>query len=364
MSASEFNATQLEAKVQLEYASFKLAVDFKVPLKGVVAIYGPSGCGKTTLLRCLAGLEKASYGEVTIGDQVWQNDKMFVRPHERSVGFVFQDGGLLAHLTVAENLNFGRKRAAQALDEKQCRDVISLLGLEPLLTSRPAELSGGEAQRVAIGRALFLNPQLLIMDEPLASLDSLNKDKILSHLDQLKQQADQPMIYVSHSASEISRLADYVIVMDQGEIQYHGTIETVAARQDSPFYQAQQPFSVLFGQVVDPCNQFKLSVIDVDGDQFMVPDLALEQGRTARLHIDAKDVSLALSRSQDSSILNIFKASVVTIEQLAHCGHCLVKLSLAQSELLALISQYSCEQLSLAPGSVVFAQIKAVSILK
>ncbi len=195
--------------------AFSLDADFSAPERGVTALYGPSGSGKSTLLRCIAGLERMR-GSFSVKGEVWQDQTRFLAPHRRPVGFVFQEPNLMAHLSVQENLLFGFKRAKArrvAVD-----DVVALLALGPLMRRSTTRLSGGERQRVAIGRALLSQPELLLLDEPLSGLDREAKAEVLPYLERLHEGLAVPMIYVSHDAAEIARLADHLLVMREGRI--------------------------------------------------------------------------------------------------------------------------------------------------
>ncbi len=216
----------LRIALTLHRPEFALAIDLNLPLKGITSIFGPSGSGKTTLLRCVAGLEQAS-GTVQIGNAVWQDSTagIFMPTWQRDVGVVFQEASLFEHMTVRQNLEYGVKRvskpnAAAALDE-----AIALLGIGHLVGRWPQSLSGGERQRVAIARALATQPSILLLDEPLSSLDIRRKKEILPWLEQLHTQLSIPVLYVTHSLEELSRLADHVITLDSGQIGMHGSVQ-------------------------------------------------------------------------------------------------------------------------------------------
>ncbi len=194
---------------------FTLDADFSAPERGVAALYGPSGSGKSTLLRCIAGLERMR-GSLSVKGEVWQDRKRFLPPHRRPVGFVFQEPSLMAHLSVQENLLFGFRRSK--VRRVAVDDVVALLALGPLMRRSTTKLSGGERQRVAIGRALLSQPELLLMDEPLSGLDRDAKAEVLPYLERLHESLAVPMIYVSHDAAEIARLADHLLVMREGRI--------------------------------------------------------------------------------------------------------------------------------------------------
>ena len=206
----------VSARFEGRLGAFRLDAAFDLPARGITALVGPSGAGKTTVLRCLAGLERLE-GRLVVGGEVWREAGLFVPPHRRAVGYVFQEASLLPHLSVRANLAFGLRRvrgaASTALDE-----VVDSLGLEPLLARAPDKLSGGERQRVAIGRALLNQPRLLLMDEPLAGLDAESKAEILTYLQRLHASLAIPALFVSHDAAEVARLADRVLVMRAGQI--------------------------------------------------------------------------------------------------------------------------------------------------
>jgi molybdate transport system ATP-binding protein len=206
----------IEARFSGRLGGFQLDAAFSAPGRGITALVGPSGSGKTSLLRCIAGLTRLP-GRLWVGDQIWQDERRFLPPHRRAVGFVFQEPSLLPHLTVRRNLMFGfdrsRERTRIGLDE-----VVGLLGVEPLLHRATQQLSGGERQRVAIGRALLSQPDLLLMDEPLSSLDADSKAEILPFLERLPKALSIPILYVSHDLSEVARLADHALVMQAGRI--------------------------------------------------------------------------------------------------------------------------------------------------
>jgi molybdate transport system ATP-binding protein len=196
--------------------SFRLDAQFAIAPSGITALSGPSGSGKTTLLRCIAGLTRMT-GELLVAGEVWQDARLFRPTHRRPVGVVFQEASLLNHLSVRGNLLYGAKRTP-AKAEISFDDVADLLGLGALLDRMPANLSGGERQRVALGRALLSQPKLLLMDEPLSSLDAAAKGEILPYLERLHSNLAIPALYISHDAGEIARLADQVLCMREGRI--------------------------------------------------------------------------------------------------------------------------------------------------
>jgi len=217
--------------IQLELArpEFKLSVDLNLPAKGITAIYGASGSGKTSLLRCVAGLEKPNQCVIEIAGQYWQNDtkNIFLPTWQRSIGYVFQEPSLFAHLTVQQNLEFGLKRVKTQTAQSALNTAINLLELGLLLKRKPHALSGGERQRVSIARALATSPLLLLLDEPLASLDIPRRLEILPWLETLRDELHIPMLYVTHAIEEVLRLADHVVVLEQGKVAGFGIPKAV-----------------------------------------------------------------------------------------------------------------------------------------
>lgn len=218
----------IELRYQLTRTDFDLNVNEQLPASGVTALYGHSGCGKSSLLRCIAGLEQPKQAYLQINGEVWDDsEKQVCLPtHKRQIGYVFQEASLFDHLSVMKNLTFGAKRSGKLEAQNALDQAVELLGIETFLSRMPESLSGGERQRVAIARALAVCPELLLMDEPLASLDIRRKREILPFLERLHQELEIPVLYVSHSPAEVRRLADYVVIMDKGTVIASGNIET------------------------------------------------------------------------------------------------------------------------------------------
>ena len=354
----------LSIGIKIEYANFKLQVDTQIPLLGITAIFGHSGSGKSSLLRAIAGLEPAAQGRVRFKQQIWQDHAQKVATHLRPLGFVFQDSSLLSHLTVEQNLRYGWKREVNAVNESEFTEICELLGIEHLFTRQSDSLSGGERQRVAIAQALVLKPQVLLMDEPLASLDRKRKQEILCYLEKLPGKFKIPILYVSHSADEVTRLADQIIVMENGEIHSQGDIRSILSQGAIQDSMREDPFTLLFGEVHQASNQYGLTEVLVVGETIRMPRQDVHEGQKIRLHLNAKDISLSLVEPQQTSILNVLNAQVVQIDEVQNSGQALVRLKFKQNELIAKISQYSCQQLCLMPGKSVFAQIKAISVVQ
>jgi molybdate transport system ATP-binding protein len=224
----------IHARFRLPYPAFTLDIDVDLPAGGVTAVFGRSGSGKTTLLRCIAGLEQTLDGSLIVNGETWQ-DGSYRRPvHQRALGYVFQEARLFPHLSVAANLDFGRRRIAESERRVSLAQVVELLGIAHLLERRPERLSGGERQRVAIARALATSPRLLLMDEPLAALDQARKQEILPYLERLHDELAIPVLYVSHSPDEVARLADHIVLMEDGRAVAQGPLTETLARVDLP----------------------------------------------------------------------------------------------------------------------------------
>ena len=359
----------IQVNLKVRKGEFNLHAEFQVPGAGVTAVFGRSGCGKSTLLRAIAGFEEPLSGSVvSVNGVEWSGRDHSVPVHQRRVGYVFQDPGLFPHLSVQGNLQYAISRKRPGEDgTASLEEIVTLLGLEQLLARRPATLSGGEKQRVAIGRALLGAPALLLMDEPLAALDAHSKDEILPFIDRLCSAARMPVLYVSHSSDEVARLADHLIFMEQGRVLAHGLLSKVLAQMDSPIARSDDAFIVLHCGIAEleaPCH---LSILrTVSGDTIYVPRLPRGELRTViRLRVNARDVSLCSQKPVGSSILNILPARVSQLSEADAKGQQMVQLQLADSAeiLLARISEYSCQQMKIVPEMEIFCQIKAVALL-
>ena len=242
----------IRARLKLAYSGFALDVDLELPGRGVTALYGHSGSGKTTCLRCIAGLERADESFIQVNDEVWQDSEqnIFVAPHKRALGYVFQEASLFPHLSVLANLEFGLKRIAKHERRVDMAHATELLGISHLLDRHPQHLSGGERQRVGMARALLTSPKLLLMDEPLAALDSQRKNEILPYLQRLHDELDIPVLYVSHSQDEVARLADHLVLLSNGKALASGAIGETLARLDLPLALGDDAGVVIEGHVI------------------------------------------------------------------------------------------------------------------
>lgn len=348
---------------------FELDAEIELPESGISVLFGPSGCGKTTLLRCLAGLSRLE-GQLDINGENWQSDEYFLPVHKRPVGYVFQETSLFPHLSVRSNLLFGQKRVktSQKTNSYISFDrLVELLSIGPLLERSVMRLSGGERQRIAIARALLTNPRLLLMDEPLSALDSRNKAEIIPYLEHLHRELTIPIVYVTHSHEEVSRLADYVVVMDEGKTVAAGEVNSIFSRLDLPIQHDEIAGSVLNGIVAEADQQWGLVRISVSGESIWCKDTGLQLGDGVRIRVLARDVSIALKPLVDSSILNCLQAQIVEIKDDASNSIALVRLKISDTEglqyIVARLSRRSISQLNLQAGQSVWAQIKSVAVM-
>ncbi|MDK2776209.1 MAG: molybdenum ABC transporter ATP-binding protein [Pseudomonadota bacterium] len=353
----------LHARFALDHGSFRLQVDLTLPARGVSVLFGHSGSGKTTLLRCIAGLEKA-HGELTFAGDVWQDSRHFVPTWRRSLSYVFQESSLFDHLTAAGNLQFAIRRSRARVEKKESDDIIGLLGIGHTLHKLPHQLSGGERQRVAIARALLSKPRLLLMDEPLASLDEQRKQEILPYLEELKSHFDLPIIYVTHSPAEVARLADYLVAMKDGQAVASGTLNDTLSRMDFPLRLGEDAGVVIEGTVMEKDSRWHLDRIGFNGGQSIwLRDSGHACGTAVRVRILARDVSLALNPAEDSSIQNHLPARVSAVGSDEHPGLALVKVMVGDTPLLARMTQRSAERLQLTPGQTLWVQVKSAALV-
>jgi molybdate transport system ATP-binding protein len=352
----------IEVRFRIEQGEFVLDVEATLPGQGVTALFGPSGCGKTTFLRAVAGLERPPGGLLRVGEAVWQDGEWFLPPHRRPVGYVFQEASLFSHLDVLGNLRFGLRRVPREERRVSLERVIELFGLGPLLGRRADQLSGGERQRVAIARALAVSPRLLLMDEPLAALDARRRAEILPYLESLRAELEIPVIYVTHAADVVARLADHLVVLEGGRIQAAGPIGEMLTRLDLPLAHESDAAALVEARVAGHDTEFELTVLDFPGGRISIPRRDLPPGRPVRVRILARDVSITLERQTRTSILNVLPA---TIESMSPEGpsQVLVRLSAGGAPLLARVTRKSATLLGLRPGSAVYAQVKSVALV-
>jgi molybdate transport system ATP-binding protein len=376
----------IDAALRLPRASFVLDVALKLPARGVSALFGPSGCGKTSVLRALSGLERAA-GHVRLDEHdVWQDDArgVFVPTHRRPVGYVIQEAALFPHLDVRANLVYGQRRIAPQSRRIALEHVVELLGIDALMARRPDTLSGGERQRVAIARALATSPRLLLMDEPLAALDAARKAEVLPYLERLNAELSIPIVLVSHAVDEVARLADHVVLMEQGRVVADGPLAEVMARLDLPTARGDGAGVVHRALVMqrDPAWQLaRLRVGTADnGFDVWAPDHGLAEGSGARVRVLARDVSVSRERLDGSSIGNQLAATVEAIADDEHPGLALVRVRVGGDDqalhasspsmslgtglpVVARLTRRSAHALDLAPGQPVWVHVKTVALM-
>lgn len=356
----------LTASLKHQRGDFVLDAELQLPNRGISGIFGDSGCGKTTLLRCLAGLERADEGSVSVNGEIWQSSgkdgvsEIFLKPYERSVGMVFQDARLFSTMNVHDNLLYGFKRQQRtpwiAFD-----NVVELLGIGALLQRDVHHLSGGEKQRVAIGRALLSQPELLLLDEPLAALDRNRKREIMPFLERMHRELEIPIVYVSHSLTEITSLVDHLILMEHGRTIAAGPLAEMLTRLDMPLADDADATTVITGVVAKMKERYQLMGVETPFGELLIPKGSVEIGDSVRLKIQARDVSLCLERPEQTSIINIFPATIVELDPSHEC-HVNVRLEAGEAHLLSRVSHLSLERLELAVGKQIFVQVKGIAL--
>lgn len=366
---------RIQATFKCQLGDFSLDVSLDLPGRGVTAIFGSSGSGKTTLLRCVAGLERTRLGYLKVNDQVWQDHAsgLFAPVHQRSLGYVFQEASLFAHLNVQRNLDYGVRRVPAAKRRVSLGQAIELLGIGHLLERQPGTLSGGERQRVAIARALATSPRVLLMDEPLASLDLQRKAEVLPYLERLHEELDIPVLYVSHAPDEVARLADHLVVLEAGRVLASGPTRELMTRMDLPLAQGDAAAAIIEAVVTRVEHAYHLSLAAFAGGEISLLNVSLNIGQRIRVRIQARDVSLSLHRQESTSTVDIFAATVTAIAsdspgQVMVCMNTtgsqeIQRSSPAASQLLARITRKSADALGLQPGSQVYAQVRSVAVL-
>jgi molybdate transport system ATP-binding protein len=352
----------LEVALRHRLGAFLLDVAFAAPA-GVTALFGPSGAGKTTVAHAIAGLLRPEIGRIVVGGEVLVDTTAgrFVSRHRRRIGYVFQEGRLFPHLSVRGNLRFGRWFAPRASSGPTEEHIVELLGIARLLDRRPAALSGGEKQRVAIGRALLANPRLLVMDEPLAALDETRKQEILPYLERLRDEVRVPIVYVSHAVPEVARLATTVVALADGAVRRSGTVAEVLSDADVfPGADREEAGAVLAGTLVGRAAD-GLSSVAFSGGILLVPGIDAALGAVLQVRVRARDVIIALERPSGISALNILDATVAGLGR-ADGPMVEVTLAVGADRLVARITRRSLAALGLAPGKRCFALVKSVAV--
>ena len=352
-------------QLSLRRAQFSLQLDVQLPDQGITVILGSSGAGKTSLLRCVAGLDRADQARIEMGGVLWQDDQqgVFVPTWQRALGYVFQEASLLPHLTVKQNLTYGLKRIGSRTPMHSLAQAIELLGIGHLLERSPAGLSGGERQRVALARALASQPRILLLDEPMASLDAARRQEILPWLEKMRDELHLPMLYVTHAANEAARLGAHMLVLEHGRVQAQGTVYEVFANIDQALGAGEDMGALLQGTLVERHADWHLCRIAFDGGELWLRDSGLALGQSVRMRLLARDVSVATVAPQHTSIQNLLSAVIEAVADDDHPSQVLVRLRVGPSAVLSRITQRAWAQLGLQVGQQVFLQVKTVALV-
>lgn len=354
---------KIEADVALRRGAFSLSAKFESEA-GLTVLFGRSGSGKTTLLNAIAGLVRPDSGRIVVGGEVFYDARagVSVPVRKRRIGYVFQEGRLLPHLSVRRNLGYGRFFTPEADRYVDFDRVVALLDLATLLERRPHHLSGGEKQRVAIGRALLASPRVLLLDEPLASLDATRKGEILHYVERLRDEVKIPIVYVSHAIEEVTRLADTLVLLSDGRVTGVGSVPALAARLDLRTQLGRfEGGAVIDARVSAQDLGSGLAHLAFDGGELLTTDLDALVGERVRVRIRARDVSIALQRPRNISVLNCLAGTVVEIGEDSG-SNADVRIAVGPTSIIARVTRHSVQALRLAPGVPVYALVKAVSL--
>jgi molybdate transport system ATP-binding protein len=352
--------SRLRIDIRVRRGDFNLDTRFELPATGVIAVLGPSGSGKTTLMTAVAGILKPQEGTIAIGEEVFFDStrKIDLPIEDRGCGVVFQDARLFPHLTVEQNLSFGLPRRRGRPITQETAHVVEMLGVGHLAKRRPATLSGGERQRVAIGRALLSQPRLLLLDEPISAVDQDRKGEILPYLERLRDEANLPILYVSHALDEVLRLADQVALIAGGRCEAAGAAAAVLS--DHPIA-GERRITVFDGSVLEHDRAIGLTRVATAVGTFRIPMTDTSIGKRLRLVVEARDVAIATAELTGLSIRNRFRATITRIERL-DASQALVALSASGGGVMAVLTHDAIADLRLAPGAEVWCLVKSVAV--
>lgn len=355
----------LHIRLTLNRKDFQLKINLTLPAQGITVLFGSSGSGKTTVLRCLAGLEKSN-GFIQFGDQIWQDSShgIWLPTYARDIGYVFQEASLFEHMNVRANLYYGVRRAAKTSSSLALDRAIDLLGIKHLLDRTVQTLSGGERQRIAIARALAIQPKLLLMDEPLGSLDIQRRQEVLPWLERIHHEWEIPIVYVTHSIEELTRLANYVIHLEGGSVLTDGTLSAVLSSPIFSIALGAQAISVMQGTVQEHDTTYHLTRVCIEDYSLWVPHLAQSPGTTVRIRVNANDVSLVDCANLNNSTQNTLQGVIDHIFADAHPAFYLVTTVIGKQKILARITRKACCALSLVEGMSVWVDIKSVALIE
>lgn len=353
---------KLNINIKKTLGAFNLRVQQELPLSGITAIFGPSGAGKSTLLKLIAGFEMAESGEIILAKQTLFKpaDKINIPPHKRPIGYMFQDARLFPHLTVQQNLEFAAKRAAKKISMD---NVIDAFDVSDLLAKPPNILSGGERRRVALARTVLIAPDILLLDEPLTGLDRARKRDILPFIESMPQEFGIPCLYVTHDIDEVTRVADHVMVISDGDVSAFGPTGNILSHLDTtPLSEDYDVSSLFTGQVASHDERLQMTEIKAAGTTLHLPFISnAKLGDTLRLRIRASDVAIALTPLKGVSIRNIIPVTITEITQDIRSAHAIVTLDISGEPLRARITRAAVQDLNLKTGQNIYALIKSIS---
>lgn len=353
----------LSVTIYQQFSGITLDIAFEAP-KGITALFGPSGAGKTSVINTVAGLLRPDRGRIVVGGTTLLDSSagICVPPHKRGIGYVFQDGRLFPHMTVAQNLRYGQRFACGRPRIAEFGHIVEILGIEAILGRRPSQLSGGEKSRVSLGRAILSSPRILLMDEPMAALDEARKAGILPYLERLHHELHLPILYVSHSLQEVVQLAETIVLLANGRVSMAGPTAEVLSDPASAAMLGTRMTGAVITARVEAQEDDGLTRLATAGGPLFLPHVTALPGARLRLRILAQDVMLALTPPRQISALNILLTRVESLGD-RHDGGMLVRLSLGGDSLLSHITDRSVETLGLSFGQEVYAVIKAVSLV-
>jgi molybdate transport system ATP-binding protein len=350
----------LQVNMVKDLGDFSLKMDCSIPSKGITALFGRSGSGKSTFANLLSGLINPDHGYIKFGDESIFDSNLGINIsiHKRKIGYVFQDSRLFPHLSVLKNLKYGINND----DFRYFDEVVDLLGVGELLNRYPLNLSGGEKQRVAIARALLTRPKLLIMDEPLASLDLPRKNEFITFFENLALELKIPILYITHDLNEIIRLADHMVFIENGMVEVEGRVDEVWSNDKMRDWVFEEDYSsIISTTVIDKHASYNLSKLSLGENQYLwVSNLELVEKSPVRVRVYSKDISLTKTKSSDTSIRNIIKAKISKISTTDEFANIL--LEVGASKLCARITRWALDDLDLSVGQEIYAQIKSVSV--
>jgi len=354
----------LVVDIESRLGDFRLAAAFEAG-PGVTALFGPSGAGKSSILSAVAGARRPDRGRIVLdGEALFDSGRAVHAPMEaRGIGWVFQDARLFPHLNVEANLLYGARRARGRPARTSLAEVAEVLGIDGLLRRRPRDLSGGERQRVAVGRALLSQPRLLLMDEPLAALDAARKAEILPFLERLKESFGLPILYVTHSFAEMTRLADRLVVLEAGRVTVQGALAEVLARPDVPLLSGRADAAAALEATVAAHDAARgLTRLRAQGVELLAPALDRPEGAAVRALVLARDVLIAREEPRALSARNVVPARIEALTARAD-GTVLATLGAGDgARLLSAVTRDAVEALGLRPGLAVWAVVKSVAV--